>query len=104
MDPEDDDRLRDEIAERLRAGLQTEAWPRADSSEAVNRIVGRLGATDDLSTKLVVAGFTDHLIEEDEVEQACASCMYYLVHRRFCELPELSLPVEPHWSCRLWRI
>jgi hypothetical protein len=26
------------------------------------------------------------------------------VHRRFCELPELMLPVEPQWSCRLWRI
>jgi hypothetical protein len=30
--------------------------------------------------------------------------MYYQVHRRFCELPELMVPVEPGWSCRLWRL
>jgi hypothetical protein len=30
--------------------------------------------------------------------------MYYKVHRRYCELPELDFPVEPEWSCRLWRI
>jgi hypothetical protein len=30
--------------------------------------------------------------------------MYYLLHRKFCELPELALPVEPTWSCKLWRI
>jgi hypothetical protein len=30
--------------------------------------------------------------------------MYYLIRRRHCALPELDLPVEPDWSCRLWRI
>ena len=39
-----------------------------------------------------------------DIEQACETCMYYKVHRRYCELPELELPVEPEWSCRLWRI
>jgi hypothetical protein len=30
--------------------------------------------------------------------------MYYMVHSKCCDLPELALPVEPDWWCRLWRI
>ena len=102
----EDDALRARIADLLAAGLKTEAFPRAESSEMVNEIIRRLReeAGDDLGKKLVIAGFTDHVIEADGIEQPCETCMYYLVHRRFCELPELMLPVEPHWSCRLWRI
>ncbi|HIP78191.1 MAG TPA: hypothetical protein EYH07_06985, partial [Kiloniellaceae bacterium] len=71
-----------------------------------NEVVGRLqrAAPEDLDAKLTIAGVTDHTIEADEIEQPCETCMYYLVHRRFCELPELMIPVEPQWSCRLWRI
>ena len=102
----EDDRLRGEIGAKLKSGLETEAWPRAETSEMVNEIVGRLQseAANDLTAKLVVAGVTDHTIEADEIEQPCEQCMYYLVHRKFCELPELMIPVEPEWSCRLWRI
>ena len=102
----EDEALREDIGGRLAAGLMTEAWPRAETAEDVNAIVARLqkDAGDDLEAKLVVAGFTDHVVEADEIEQPCETCMYYLVHRRFCELPELMLPVEPTWSCRLWRI
>jgi len=101
-----DDALRQKISGLLSGGLETEAWPRAETSEMVNEIVGRLhtDAGDDLERKLVIGGFTDHPIEADEIEQPCETCMYYLVHRRFCELPEFMLPVEPNWSCRLWRI
>ena len=104
--PQDDEQLRGEIEAKLKGGLETEAWPRAETSEMVNEIVGRLRseAGEDLTAKLVVAGVTDHTIEADEIEQPCETCMYFLVHRRFCELPELMIPVEPHWSCRLWRI
>ncbi len=100
------DKLRNKIAEILAGGLETEVWPRAATSEQVNEIVARLQneADDDLEKKLVIAGFTDHVIEADGIEQPCETCMYYKVHARFCELPELMLPVEPHWSCRLWRI
>ncbi|HCS70023.1 MAG: hypothetical protein RIC85_00375 [Gammaproteobacteria bacterium] len=102
----EDDALREQIRGRLSGGLETEVWPRAETSEMVNELVGRLKteAADDLDAKLVVSGFTDHTIEADGLEQPCETCMYYLVHRRFCELPELMLPVEPEWSCRLWRI
>lgn len=102
----DMDALRRSIAGRLAAGLQTEVWPRAGASEEVNAIVHRLQveARDDLEKKLVIAGFTDHTIEAEEMPQPCETCMYYKVHAKFCDLPELMLPVEPNWSCRLWRI
>ena len=102
----DEAQLRTLIAALLADGLETEVWPRAETSEMVHEIVGRLGALDaaDLTQKLIVAGFTDHTIEADDIEQPCETCMYYLVHRKYCDLPELQLPVEPDWSCRLWRI
>lgn len=102
----DDTALRDKIAGMLASDLETEIWPRAGTSEEVNEIVGRLQteAADDLEKKLVIGGFTDHTIEADEIEQPCETCMYYKVHAKFCDLPELMLPVEPEWSCRLWRI
>jgi len=102
----EDDRLRDVIGRALAAGLKTDVWPRAETSEMVNATVSHLKteAADDLEKKLVIAGFTNHVIEADGLEQPCETCMYYLVHRKFCDLPELMLPVEPHWSCKLWRI
>ncbi|MCD1628077.1 MULTISPECIES: hypothetical protein [Rhodobacterales] len=102
----DDEKVRARIADMLASGLETEVWPRAGTSEEVNEIVARLQveAGDDLEKKLIVAGFTDHTIEADEIEQPCETCMYYKVHAKFCDLPELMVPVEPEWSCRLWRI
>lgn len=98
--------LRDDIGKRLSAGLKTEIWPRAETSDDVAVIIRRLRveAAGDLEKKLVIAGFTDHVIVADGLEQPCGTCMYYQTHARFCELPELMLPVEPTWSCRLWRI
>ncbi|RWD64504.1 MAG: hypothetical protein EOS36_09890 [Mesorhizobium sp.] len=75
---------------------QIEAFSRADTWPSSDR--GRISA------KLVIAGFTLQPVEHQGIEQACESCMYYLVHRRFCDLPELDLPFEPEWSCPLWRI
>ena len=102
----EDDLLRAEIADKLASGLDVEVWPRAETSEMVNEIVARLrtDAADDLNEKLTIGGFTDYTVEVEGLEQPCETCMYYLVHRKFCELPELMLPVEPQWSCRLWRI
>ena len=97
---------RAEIAKLLSEGLKTEAWPRAETSEDVNEIVNRLQveAGDNLEKKLVISGFTDYTVEADDIEQPCETCMYYKVHAKFCDLPELMLPVEPEWSCRLWLI
>ena len=100
------DETREKIAELLAGGLETEAWPRAETSEMVNKVINRLRveAGDDLEKRLVIGGLTDHTISAEDIEQPCQTCMYYLVHRRYCELPELDIPVEPDWSCRLWRI
>ncbi|MDX8449815.1 hypothetical protein [Mesorhizobium captivum] len=101
----DDRQLREIIETLLTRSPEREAFPRADSHDDVLVVIGRLRtAGNDLSAKLVIAGFTLQTVEHQEIEQACESCMYYLVHRRFCVLPELDLPVEPEWSCRLWRI
>lgn len=100
-----DGRIRDEIRVLLVGGLKTEILPRADSHEAVQAIVSRLKAAgNELKTKLVLGGFTLEPVEHEGLEQLCETCMYYKVHRRYCELPELDVPVEPQWSCRLWRI
>ena len=102
----EDGKTRQVIAAKLAGGLQVEVYPRAETSEMFNEIIGRLrtGAGDDLDQKLIVAGVTDYVVEANDIEQSCESCMYYLVHREFCDLPELMIPVEPDWPCRLWRI
>lgn len=86
--------------------MQTEAEPRAYSHEEILEIVGRMQdiAESDYDNKVTIAGFTLKLYGDEDDEQAYETCMYYKVHRKFCELPALMLPVEPEWSCRLWRI
>jgi len=97
--------LRGEIADLLAKGLKTDVMPRPEDSNACNEIVALLAnGAGTLERKLVVGGFTDHPIDVEGMEQACETCMYYLVHRNFCDLPELMLPVEAQWSCKLWRI
>ena len=101
----DDENQREEIRALLTGGLVTEIFPRADTHEEVQAIVARLQVVDDdLKARLVIGGFTLDPIMHDGIEQACETCMYYKVHRRYCELPEFELAVEPEWSCRLWRI
>lgn len=100
-----DDKLRDEIKALLATGMKTEVFPRADTHEEVQAIIARLqAAKSDLRQRLVIGGFTLAPIEHEGIEQACETCMYYQVHRRYCELPEFEVPVESEWSCRLWRI
>jgi hypothetical protein len=102
---DDDDKRREEIRGLLAGGLQTEVYPRADTHEQVQEIVARLRTADgDLKARLVIGGFTLDPIMHEGIEQSCETCMYYKVHRRYCELPEFEVPVEPEWSCRLWRI
>lgn len=102
----DDAHLRSRLAELLAGGLDTSPDVRAYTSGEVNRVVAELQklVSDDYAGKLKVAGFTGTPYDAYELEQSCATCMYYVVHRQFCELPELMLPVRPEWSCRLWRI
>jgi hypothetical protein len=103
-----DDLARDRLATLLQGGLETEWRERASNGEAVNTLVARLQSLPpgDEAGKLRVAGFTSTPFEcpDEDIVQACETCMYYEVHRQFCALPELQLPVRREWSCRLWRI
>lgn len=104
-DPTRDDAQRKEIERLLMGGLKTEVEPRADTHEQVQQIIGILRASSrSLTSRLVIGGVKLEPVEHHGLVQACESCMYYVVHREFCELPELNIAVEPQWSCRLWRI
>ena len=103
----DDDALRDKLGKMLADGIETDWKNRAYDSESVAKVVGQLQKLepDDWEQKLIIGGFTDYPYGEDtEIEQSCATCMYYLKHRKYCELPSLDCPVEPEWSCIVWRI
>jgi len=100
----DDDILRKRIRDLLANGLDTQTEPFPETEKEFAKILDQLRELDpdDLEGKLVISGFLDHPHGEDE--QRCLECMYYLVHRKWCDLPELALPVEAEWWCRLWRI
>ena len=92
------------IAAMLASGLKTKTEPFPETAKEFAGILDELRHLDpnDLEGKLVVGGFVDHPYGPDNLR--CLECMYYLVHRRWCDLPELAVPVEPEWWCRLWRI
>jgi hypothetical protein len=104
MSAEQDAQLLATITQMLRDGLQTQTEPFPETDKEFAKILTELRNTPpgDLRQKLVIAGFTDKPYGPDQ--QRCMECMYFLVHRKWCDLPELSLPVEPEWWCRLWRI
>ncbi len=85
-------------------GLKTQTEPFPEDNHQFEKVLVELrkAGKDNLDAKLDISGFVDHPYGEDE--QRCLECMYYLVHRKWCDLPELELPVEAHWWCRLWRI
>lgn len=69
-------------------------------------IVNQLGQLheNDLLGRLDIGGFANYTIGEGEGMQRCQECIYYLPNGRWCDLPELPVPVEPHWWCRLWKM
>lgn len=104
MHNHEENELRQKIGRLLAEGLrtQTEPFPRTDKEFAQLLAELRDLPPQDLKAKLVLAGFTDKPYGPDQMR--CQECMYYLVHRKWCDLPELSVPVEADWWCRLWRI
>ena len=93
-----------QIAELLEGGLATEVEPFPETEKEFAEIIGKLRALapDDLEGKLVVSGFLDHPWGPDRLR--CMECINFLVNRKWCDLPELAVPVEPDWYCKLWRI
>jgi hypothetical protein len=100
----DDDALRDRIGRLMANGLETKTEPFPENNIEFEKVLAELRelSPDALEDKLVISGFVDKPYGEDE--QRCLECMYYLVHRKWCDLPELAVPVEAEWWCRLWRI
>jgi hypothetical protein len=99
-----DEALLHQIAEMMKDGLVTQTEPFPETNKEFAEILDQLRALDpdDLRSKLVISGFVDHPYGPEK--QRCMECMYFLVHRKWCDLPELSVPVEAEWWCRLWRI
>jgi hypothetical protein len=92
------------IAELMERGLETEVEPFPETEKEFGEIVARLRTLepDNLEGKLVIGGFLDHPWGPDKLR--CMECINYLVNRKWCDLPELSVPAEPDWYCKLWRI
>jgi hypothetical protein len=103
-----DANIRGVIGQMMSNGLvtQTEPFPETDKEFAQILVQLRTAPRDDLTQnltqKLVIAGFVNKPYGPEQ--QRCMECMYFLVHRRWCDLPELAVPVEADWWCRLWRI
>ena len=104
MSASDDDRLRDQIGAMMAAGLKTQTEPFPETDKEFGQLLNEVRelAPGDLKGKLILTGFVDQPYGPDQMR--CQECMYYLVHRKWCDLPELAVPVEPDWWCRLWRI
>lgn len=94
------------IEDHFRGGLETKVEPFPETDREFAMILDELRplSVDELRAKLVISGWLLKPHGEPEHEMRCQECMYYLVHRRWCDLPELNLPAEPEWYCRLWRI
>jgi hypothetical protein len=105
MKIEDNNTVRRQIVTMLASGLGTEAFPRPNTNEDTQEIIRALQKCGrSLEDKIVISGFTLAPITHNDQMQFCKSCIYYLHHHRHCNLPELNIPVEPEWSCRLWRL
>ena len=79
-----------------------EPFPQTDKEFAeIVRDIRRLDPRD-IEGKLIAAGFLNHPNGRDQMR--CRECNYYLIRRKWCDLPAIALPVEPDWWCRLWRI
>ncbi|PTM49290.1 hypothetical protein [Phreatobacter oligotrophus] len=98
------DQLIKMIEDMFAAGLVTKVEPFPETDKEFAKLLDELRplSADQLRAKLVISGWLLKPYGEDKMR--CQECMYYLVHRRWCDLPELNLPAEPDWWCRLWRI
>ena len=100
----DADHLLSEITKQLDDGLKTMTEPFPETAKEFSEILDELGTLppNDLTGRLIVAGFVNRPFGPEQ--RRCQECIYYLVHRKWCDIPEVSLPCEPDWWCRLWRI
>ncbi|MFX4300443.1 hypothetical protein [Pseudosulfitobacter pseudonitzschiae] len=92
------------IEDQFANGLKTQVEPFPETDREFGALLDELRPLDEdqLREKLDISGWLLEPYGEDQMR--CQECMYYLVHKRWCDLPELDLPAEPQWWCRLWRI
>lgn len=104
MNNGDENALRARIGKMMEEGLVTQTEPFPENEREFGKLLAELAdlPPGDLKGKLVLSGFVDKPYGPDQMR--CQECMYYLIHRKWCDLPELAVPVEPNWWCRLWRI
>jgi hypothetical protein len=90
----------------LNYGIKSTMDPFPETQAEFLAIVRELRQLDenDLLGRLDVGGFANYPIGEGEDMQRCQECIYYLPNGKWCDLPELPVPVEPHWWCRLWKM
>ncbi len=91
-----------EDAFREGVGVDISSFPKTDKDFYKLLADLRSVSTDDLKAKLSLSSWK--LSPQGKDKMRCQECVYFLVHRRWCDLPELDLPTAPYWSCRLWRI
>lgn len=75
-----------------------------ETAKPADSIVERMRASSDVMEKLQIAGLIREPFHGGPTKQECGNCIYYLPNHQFCNLPELMIPVEPDWWCRLWRV
>lgn len=104
MTDQERDALLQTMAEMMTSGLETEVEPFPETEVEFGAVIDALRTLPpgDLKGKLVVAGFLDHPWGPEKLR--CKECISYLVNRKWCDIPEVSLPAEPDWYCKLWRI
>ncbi len=102
----DYDPQRQELEGLLDSGLVTEQTPIPEDQNQFEQVAARLRVLGpgDLREKVVIAGLRNHPQSQNGEPIRCLECMYYLKNRRWCDLPDLNIPVEADWWCRLWRI
>lgn len=90
----------------LEYGVPSTMEPFPETQAEFLAIVNELGQLheNDLLSRLDLGGFANYTVGEGEGMQRCQECIYYLPNGRWCDLPELPVPVEPHWWCRLWKM
>jgi hypothetical protein len=90
----------------LNYGIETAMQPFPRTQNEFLGIVAELGKLpkNDLLNRLIIGGFANHAVGAGDDQQRCQECIYYLPHSRWCDLPELPIPVEPQWWCRLWKM
>jgi hypothetical protein len=90
----------------LSYGVPSTMSPFPETQQQFLGIVRELRQLDrnDLLGRLDIGGFANHEVGTGEEMQRCMECIYYLPNGKWCDLPELPVPVEPHWWCRLWKM